>query len=324
MASLRKLKNKRFLAEIRKHGQYKSKVFDSKVQAMAWIAEIEPQLSQEGVVQGKNLSDALIRYRDEISPTKKSHRNEHNRINKFLRLPLSDLPLLELKQHHFNEWIESSLTRIKSSSVNRDLNLFSALFEQAIRWNWASINPIRGIRRPKNPPPRDRRISDNEIERILDALGYDGETVTTQRHIIAVAFLFALETAMRQSEIWGLTWENVFLDKSFVRLQETKNGTKRDVPLSTEAVRLLGLVFSTTNNKVFNCNQASSGTLFRRSLALAGIKGLTFHDSRHEALTRLARKLDVLDLARMVGHRDPRSLMIYYNATAEEIAGRLG
>ena len=324
MASLRKLKNKRFLAEIRKHGQYKSKTFDSKVQAMAWIAEVEPQLSQEGVVQGKNLSDALIRYREEVSPTKKSHRNEHNRINKFLRSSLSDFPLLELKQHHFNEWIDSSLTKIKASSVNRDLNLFSALFEQAIRWNWTTNNPIRGIRRPKNPPPRDRRISDSEIERILDALGYDGETVTTQRHIIAVAFLFALETAMRQGEIWALTWENVFLDKSFVRLQETKNGTKRDVPLSTEAVRLLGLVFSTTNNKVFNCNQASSGTLFRRSLALAGIKGLTFHDSRHEALTRLARKLDVLDLARMVGHRDPRSLMIYYNATAEEIAGRLG
>lgn len=33
--------------------------------------------------------------------------------------------------------------------------------------------------------------------------------------------------------------------------------------------------------------------------------------------------LDVLDLARMVGHKDPRSLMIYYNATATEIANRL-
>ncbi len=53
------------------------------------------------------------------------------------------------------------------------------------------------------------------------------------------------------------------------------------------------------------------------------ITGLTFHDTRHEALTRLARKLDVLDLARMVGHRDPRSLMVYYNAPAEEIARRL-
>jgi integrase len=53
------------------------------------------------------------------------------------------------------------------------------------------------------------------------------------------------------------------------------------------------------------------------------VEGLTFHDFRHEAITRLARKLDVLDLARMVGHRDLRQLAIYYNATAEEMAGRL-
>ena len=51
---------------------------------------------------------------------------------------------------------------------------------------------------------------------------------------------------------------------------------------------------------------------------------MTFHDTRHEACTRLARKLDVLDLAKMIGHRDPRSLMIYYNPTASEIAKRLG
>ncbi|MBT4107108.1 MAG: site-specific integrase, partial [Proteobacteria bacterium] len=29
------------------------------------------------------------------------------------------------------------------------------------------------------------------------------------------------------------------------------------------------------------------------------------------------------DLARMIGHRDPKSLMIYYNATPIEIASRL-
>ena len=49
------------------------------------------------------------------------------------------------------------------------------------------------------------------------------------------------------------------------------------------------------------------------------ITDLHFHDTRHEACTRLARKLEVLDLARMIGHKDLRSLMIYYNATASEL-----
>lgn len=323
MASLRKLKNKRFLAEVRKHGQYKSKTFDTKVQAMAWIAEIEPSLNPDGLVKGKTLGDAFTRYRDEITPSKKSYRTEHNRLNKFLRDPLHLLPLSEIRQHHFDEWIVTSLTKIKSSSVNRDLNLLSALFEQAMRWRWTDNNPIRGIKRPKNPQPRDRRISDKESEKILDALGFDGQSVTTTRHIIAVAFLFAIETAMRQGEIWKLDWEDVYLSKRFVRLHETKNGTKRDVPLSKEAVRLLNLLSPKEVGKVFKSNQESSGVIFRRALALAGIKGLTFHDTRHEGLTRLAQKLSLLDLARMVGHRDPRSLMIYYNATAEEIAEQL-
>lgn len=324
MATIRKLPSKRWLAHVRKYGQNLSKTFDSKVQAQSWALEIEANLDPEGLVKGKTLGDAFTRYRDEISPTKKSHRSEFNRLNKFQRDSIAQILLIDIRQHHFDEWIKTSLTKIKSSSVNRDLNLLSALFEQAKRWRWVKVNPIRGIRRPKNPQPRDRRISDREIEKILDALDYDGQSVTTTRHIIAVAFLFALETAMRQGEIWGLDWKDVYLNKKFVRLHETKNGTKRDVPLSTEAVRLLELLSPKKEGKVFKSNQESSGVIFRRALALAGIKGLTFHDSRHEALTRLARKLDVLDLARLAGHLDPRSVMTYYNPSAEEIAGRLG
>ncbi len=323
MATIRKLKNKRFVAEVRKFGQYHSKTFDTKIQAQAWAVETEQNLDPEGLVKGKTLGDAFIRYRDEISPSKKSYRTEFNRLNKFLRDPLAQLPLAEIRQHHFDTWIETSLTKIKSSSVNRDLNLLSALFEQAKRWRWTKENPIRGIRRPKNPQPRDRRISDKEIEKILDALGFDGELVTTTRHIIAVAFLFALETAMRQGEIWGLDWSAVYLSKKFVRLHETKNGTKRDVPLSKEAVRLLTLLNPKEEGKVFNSNQESSGVIFRRALQLAQIEGLTFHDTRHEAITRLAKKLQILDLARAIGHRDVRSLMVYFNATAEEIAEQL-
>jgi len=323
MATIRKLKSKKFLAEVRKLGQYKSKTFTTKVQAMSWAAETEQSLSSDTLVRGKTLSDIFERYRDEITPHKKSHRTERNRLNKFMRHKLAIVPLADVKQSHFDEWITDALTSLKSSSVNRDLNLLSAVFEQGKRWNWTDTNPIRGIKRPKNPQPRDRRISEEEIGRIQSALLFDGKTVREQRHEIAIAFLFALETAMRQSEIWGMKWKDVYLKKRFVRLHETKNGTKRDVALSTAAVKLLNLL-NADNDKVFNSNQQSSATIFRRCLTLSGIKALTFHDTRHEALTRLARKLDILDLARMVGHRDPRSLMIYYNATAEEIAQRLG
>ena len=63
--------------------------------------------------------------------------------------------------------------------------------------------------------------------------------------------------------------------------------------------------------------------LFRKYRDKAGIDNLHFHDTRHEAVTRLAKKLDVLDLARMIGHRNLKTLMVYYNATAEELAQKL-
>ena len=56
---------------------------------------------------------------------------------------------------------------------------------------------------------------------------------------------------------------------------------------------------------------------------MALIEDLHFHDSRHTAITRLAGKLDVLALARMVGHKDLRMLQIYYNESAEDMAKRL-
>ncbi len=323
MASIRRLSTKKYIAEIRKGDFYKSQTFPSKIQAMAWATELEQSLSTGNLVKGKTLRDAFIRYRDEISPKKKSYRSEFNRINKFSRHWLAEKKLFEITPKVFYQWMDEVSDQLKTSSINRDLNLLSAIFEQAKRWEWTDKNPIRGLRRPKNPQPRDRRISDYEINKITDTLEFDGTCVTHSRHEIAVAFLFAIETAMRQGEIWALTWDNIFLNKRFLRLHETKNGTKRDVPLSQKAIDLLILLSPQSSGKIFKSQQHSSGIIFRRYLKKAGISGLTFHDTRHEALTRLAQKLPVLDLARMVGHRDPRSLMIYYNATAEEIANKL-
>ena len=54
-----------------------------------------------------------------------------------------------------------------------------------------------------------------------------------------------------------------------------------------------------------------------------GITDLTFHDTRHEATTRLAKKLHVLDLARVTGHSNINELMTYYNKDARELADLL-
>jgi integrase len=74
----------------------------------------------------------------------------------------------------------------------------------------------------------------------------------------------------------------------------------------------------------FTVSSASLDALFRKARDRLLLEDLHFHDSRAEALTRLARKVDVMTLARISGHKDLRTLMeTYYRESASDIAARL-
>ena len=327
MATVRKVRDK-WIAQVRRGGFSKAKTFATKTEAQEWALKVEQaHVKRGGVIHGHTLGDALHRYAREILPGRKGGRWELISAERIGRDKIADVLLSDLSPGDFQERIARELARgVKASSVNRELNTIgSALKAARLKWKWLDRDIMREVERPKNPPPRDRIITPQECDRILLALGYEeAAPVTTQRHKIAVAFLLALETAMRQGEIWAMRWEHVRLKERFVTLPDTKNGTRRDVPLSSRAVALLEKLSFGNDGAVMNCPQESSGAIFRGACKLAGVHGVTFHDSRHTAITALARKIDVLDLARMVGHRDLRSLQIYYNPTASDIANRLG
>lgn len=159
------------------------------------------------------------------------------------------------------------------------------------------------------------------------ALGY--ERAATPRTIgarVGAAMLFAIETGMRAGEIAALEWPCVHLDRRMLRITGGKGAGKtdaaiRDVPLSPEALRILRQMEG--DGSVFGLTPAQIDSNYRKARRMAMVEGLTFHDLRHTAITRLAKKLDVLDLARMVGHRDLKQLMVYYNESAENLAKML-
>ncbi|WP_165589316.1 tyrosine-type recombinase/integrase, partial [Acinetobacter baumannii] len=82
----------------------------------------------------------------------------------------------------------------------------------------------------------------DEIDRLCLAANWDNNVPVNSTQQIIIAFLFAIETAMRAGEIVGLTWDRVYLKDRYLVLNETKNGTKRNVPLSKRAVELLTLL----------------------------------------------------------------------------------
>lgn len=327
MATFRKNGN-RWIAEVCVNGIRKSKTRDTKAEAKSWAAQMEHELSQmvEGVSTTLKFSDVFMRYAEEVSETKKGAMWEVVRLKMFSRFPIADIRLIDLRREDFDKYIADRLNNIQSSSVNRELNLLSHCLTQARRWRLMDHNPMVDLKRPKNPPHRDRRISPNEIETLLVVLKYSEQAeVRQQQQRVAIAFLFALETAMRLGEICSLVEEHIDLNARTAHLPDTKNGTARTVPLSREATRLLERLRPWPEaGPVLGVASKHVTTLFTRAVDMAGIKGLTFHDSRHEGTTRLAEKLpNVLDLARVTGHRDIKQLMTYYNKTAAELALQL-
>ncbi len=333
-------------------GQRDSGTFTTKAQAQAWAAQRETELRQNkspGIVAGKTVRDAFRRYEKEVSRTKRGHRYEALRMAvlaeieigerpvKFGDIKLSDLSSehlgtlrdarlrMEVPQRQIDGADPAPVRTVSGSTVSREFNLLSHVFNTARReWKWIAESPTKDVRRPKSPPPRDRRIQDDEIDRLCIALGFDEGPATMTSQRVAVALLFAIETAMRAGEICGLMPDYIEGNVARLPAEIVKNGFKRDVPLSRRAVELLSLLPEPEERgTVFGLSSASLDALFRKAKDRCGITDLTFHDSRHEVITRLAKKLNVLELARMVGHRDLRMLQICYNETAAEIASRV-
>ena len=114
--------------------------------------------------------------------------------------------------------------------------------------------------------------------------------------------LFALETAMRKGEILEITRSNIKDD--FVHLPMTKNGDARNVPLSKEAKRLLALI-PEDQEQIVPVKEKSFRRTWHRVRDEVGLDEINFHDTRHEAITRMVRerKLPVEILAKITGHK---------------------
>lgn len=331
MATFRKV-GKSWRVEICVNGQRKSATRDTKAQAKEWAAYAEVDLkTKKSDLPVHTLKEALQRYCREETPKKRGAHWETLRINAFIRdIEFIDQNLEDITTPIWAKWRDDRLKKVSNSTVSREITIFQAMYSIArLEWHWVEHSPLDDVKRPVSPPPRERRISIDEREAICSALGYtDVFPVETMSQQIAVAFLFALETAMRVGEIIGLTWDSVSYEGRFVTIPKSKNGDTRQVPLSSRAVELLKKLEGIDKERCFTVDSRSMDTLFRKartraSKTIPDILTLHFHDTRHEAITTLAKKLTVIQLARMVGHRDLKSLMIYYNETATELASLL-
>jgi integrase len=308
--------------QIRKKGfPSQTKTFDTKADAEIWARSIENEMDRGIFVSRKEsesttLSEALDRYETEISALKKSHTAEKSYIRTLKKSPMAHQYMASIQGSDVAKYRDNRLKEVSSTAVLHELALLSHLFTIAIKeWGMSGlVNPVTQIRKPAPDKSRDRRTSPEELKKLLN------NSSQGMRGII----LFAVETAMRRAEIAGMTWDMVDFEKRTVTLLKTKNGEKRIVPLSLEAVRILSGIVRRTDGKVWDQDSSSITHAFAYSCKIAGIGNLNFHDLRHEATSRLFEKgFNLMEVAAITGHKTLQMLQRYTHLKAEDLAKKM-
>ena len=159
---------------------------------------------------------------------------ELRRLQRLIRDPVSSLRASQLTSQAIAAFRDRRLLDGRRT-CHYDLILIRHCLKIAMN-EWGlmlSSNPVDRVKMPPSSPARKRRLEDGEFERLEEAAKQ-----TKNPHIWPV-IVFAIETGMRRGEILGLRWEHVDLDRRIVFLPLTKNGSSREVPLSTKAAQVL-------------------------------------------------------------------------------------
>lgn len=356
MAVIDKLPSGKWRVRVRRKGfPTRTRSFNTKLNAAGWARKIESELERglwrdPGNASALTLQDAIEQYIGEVLPEPgtaayKARAAGAERIHKGRDIELATFSVIgddRLVKKTFSSITRDDINAFQKrmlaagmavGTVNRRTSLLSAVFNHARKkWAmWGLQNPAAETKL-SGEKKRTRRASDEEIEAWLAA--------THSAELGSLVYL-AVRTAARRSELAELTWDRVHLEKRCAHLIDTKNGEERDVPLTRSAVALLREMGPKQSGKVFGMQPHSFTTAARRALKRARalyekncaaavvepdpayLVDLRIHDLRHEAASRAAPKLKLLELAGVTGHRDLRSLKRYVHTQAPALAAKL-
>ena len=313
MASIRKHKDK-WRAEVQRHGQRASHVADTKREAQAWALKKEAEFDALAGSGGKTFETAVLHYLKTVTPDKRTSAAqwEARRFDGMMAHFTPGLALSRIDSARIGQWRDKRLETVSGSTVQREANLLRHLFTLACdEWRWIDRNPFKGVRLPKENEARHQLWRWQEIKRVIRA----GQRAGGKTGEVTHAFHIALRTAMRLSEV--LAAPGAFNAVRRVVTIKTKTKARDEIPIGRIAAKLI-------TRAQFTVGPNEASTLFSKLLRQQMVDGLTFHDTRATALTLLARKVDVMVLARISRHSDISLLhRVYYRVTADEIAAKL-
>ena len=324
MATIRQQDNGKWQAIVRKKGhKQKSKTFLLKSDAEKWARQTEVDLERgvfvDASLTSKTFEDVCDTYMATPDFKNLKSKTKLSCLNKLITLigkkPLNkiDTALLTKLRDSFSKPVADGGDGYSAETVIRYINTISSIFTFAKNELKIPVS-FPYVKKPAKPQGRDQRITDEEIDLIVNS---------TQSLALKTALRLYIETGMRRSELANLTWQQV--KYPLIKLEDTKNGERRDVPLSTKAIALLQALPHRIDGLVFGVRPDSITRAFVRARKRCGLEHIRLHDARHEAISRMSKKLpNVIELAAMSGHKDLQMLKRYYHTDPLELAKKLG
>ncbi len=323
MATIRSMRDK-WQAVVRRKGYpAQSKTFDLRKDAEKWARQQERAIDAGQWVdrteaEQTTLKELLERYATEVSKGKRGADAEAYRIEQFKRSTLAKYAPAAITSKAIAGWRNQRLGEVSPGTVLRELQLLGHVFTVAIReWGYGlHANPVSLVRKPAPNKARDRILTDTQREALVAACGQ------CRNPWIKPVVIFALETASRRGEVLSLTWNNVSLEAR-TALVSGKTGARK-VPLSPACIEALRGLPRSLDGRVFPVTIETLKQAYERAVTRAGIADFTFHDLRHDALTRLAGMgFNILELRAISGHTTANMLQRYVSIDAGDLAKKL-
>lgn len=219
----------------------------------------------------------------------------------------------------------------------RSVAVLSAIFSYAVAEGMLSDNPAQGVKLYISAK-RERYLSLPELSTLGQAL-INAEEQGANPQAITIIRLLIL-TGARKSEIERLTWSEVDLDRSCLRLRESKTGAKI-IPLGEAAVEILKNLPRVGNQSyvfVGSTGGSYTGTprIWRKVRSDANLSDVRLHDLRHSfASVAVGQGHSLLMVGKVLGHKQARTTEVYAHLaddpvrsvadqTAREIAAAIG
>jgi integrase len=225
--------------------------------------------------------------------------------------------LLKLSSKHLAEYRAERLREVEPATWNKDFNFVSVIINTAIfEWGiYLPNNPCKMIKRSKEPAPRLRVLEDEEYSRLLRACK-EVDVIYLEN-----AFIFSIETCIRQGELLNAKWEHVNFKKRTLFIPDTKTGylskdltSNRTIPLSALALKTLRQLPRHITGRIFPITRDQLNQKWKLAKKKAKIKDYHFHDNRCTGISWCFEKknLDVSEVMTISGHKSPTILLKRY------------